>query len=110
MRPIPLNLREQLANDPFYKACCLKSYRCDGKIEFHHNLIYAGQQQNYKFCILPICEAHHKDEKNPLVGDALDRIMLSRTDLAFLYKTFPKRNWLALQNYLTQKYGQKNNL
>lgn len=100
MRPISPKLRKQIDQDPFYRSCCLKSYRCEGPIQIHHNLIYSGRQQNYKFCLLPLCEAHHKIEKNPGVRDDLDRIMLSRTNLVFLQQTFPKRNWLQLKNYL----------
>lgn len=106
MRPIPPKLNKQIDEDPFYRKCCLEDENCDGKIERHHNLIYAGQQQNYLFCILPACaNYHHKFEKRADIRDQLDRVMLSRTNLSFLVKTFPKRNWLQLKNYLNKLYG-----
>lgn len=108
MLPIPPKLKKQIDKDPFYRKCCLQDENCDGKIEMHHNLIYAGQQQNYIFCILPACaNFHHKYEKRPDIRDRLDSIMLSRTNLLFLQQTFPKRNWPQLQNYLSKKYGRK---
>lgn len=103
MRPIPQNLRKIIENDSFYRICCLRSYRCEGKIEIHHNFIYSGRQQNYLFCLLPLCQYHHKIEKSPKFRDDLDRIMLRRTTLEFLIKTFPKRDWIQLNNYLNAK-------
>lgn len=81
MRPIPLKLREKLSNDKFYKECCLKNfvlYPCSGKIEWHHNLIFAGKQVNEEFCILPVCKAHHDIEKHTIIKEKLNWIMLNR--------------------------------
>jgi hypothetical protein len=108
MRLISQKVKKQIDADPFYHRCCLADENCDGRVEMHHNLIYAGQQQDYKFCILPVCaNFHHKNEKREDIRDKLDWIMLQRTDLNFLIKTFPRRNWLQLQNYLQQKFKSK---
>ena len=102
---IPTKLNNQMNDDPFYRKCCMADKNCDGKIERHHNLIYGGKQQNYLFCILPACaNYHHKFEKRQDIRDKLDWIMLNRTNLEFLIKTFPRRNWLQLLNYLYKKY------
>lgn len=93
MRAIPPSLRNELASDPYYEKCCLSHLGvCEGRIEWHHNLIYAGRQQNRKFCILPLCHGHHMRANNKEVREKLDRIMESRAtpeDLA----EFPRRAW-----------------
>ncbi len=38
MRPIPLDMREEMAQDKFYHDCCLKDDHCSGKIEWHHTV------------------------------------------------------------------------
>ena len=78
MRKIPPILRDELANDPFYKTCCIEDDFCSGRIEWHHNLIFAGKQVNERFCILPVCHFHHEHEKNHIIGEKLDYIMWSR--------------------------------
>ena len=80
MRKIPPELIIELSNDPFYKKCCLDNfvYPCSGKIEFHHNLIYAGKQVNEKFCILPVCKMHHDIEKHTIIKEKLNWIMWGR--------------------------------
>lgn len=49
-----------MANDPYYKKCCLAYMgTCLGRIEWHHSLIYGGRQIQKKFAILPACHFHH---------------------------------------------------
>lgn len=96
MRAIPLSLRNELSNDPYYEKCCL-SYTgmCLGRIEWHHNLIYAGRQQNKKFCILPLCKYHHIRADLKPIREKLDKIMEDRAtpeDLA----EYPRRKWHLL--------------
>lgn len=80
MRPIPLKLREEMSSNKFYKKCCLDNfvYPCSGKIEWHHNLIYAGKQVNEEFCILPVCKMHHDIEKHTIIKEKLNWIMWDR--------------------------------
>lgn len=60
MTKIPPALREEMSNDPFYKKCCLSYHgNCNGRIEWHHSLIYGGKQVQAKFAILPVCHYHH---------------------------------------------------
>lgn len=86
---IPLSLRERLANNPFYWDCCISNNECQGHIEWHHNLIYAGKQVNEEFCILPLCQKHHKIEKYKQIKSKLNKIMVSRATDEDL-KKFPK--------------------
>lgn len=73
-KPIPEKQRLEMSDDPFYKKCCVADFSCRGKIQFHHNLIFAGKRQNVG--ILPLCEYHHRIESS--IKDKLDWIMLNR--------------------------------
>jgi len=56
MRPIPKKLREQMADDPFMKCCCI----CGAQpVEWHHNETFAGRQRNETYLIVPLCHKHH---------------------------------------------------
>lgn len=109
MRPIPTSLKEEIAEDKFYKRCCIADENCQGRIEWHHNLIYASKQVNEKFCILPICHYHHEHEKDTEIGDRLDYIMLCRATDDDLKRFSKAVNYLALRYRLRQKYGDIEN-
>jgi len=76
---IPIKLRKELEQDPFYKTCCLTG-RTDGKIEKHHNLIFAGKQVQKKFAILPVHNDLHQYHRKitSRVKELLNRIMVAR--------------------------------
>ena len=83
---IPIELREELSKDPFYWKCCItgefkEATRGDGsrcKIEFHHNLIFAGRQVQEKECILPVTQEVHAQARNVEMREKLDLVMLRR--------------------------------
>lgn len=77
MNHIPKPLNDEINDDPFYQVCCVTGLRT-GKIERHHNLIYAGKQVQEKFAVLPIMEYIHKRADLTHVKDILDWIMLNR--------------------------------
>lgn len=108
---IPVNLREEMANDPYYKKCCLTGYTNE-KINWHHNFIYAGKQVNEKWCILPVKESIHQYHKGITseVKEKLDYIMLNRFEgtMEDLAKKFPKINWEQKYKYLKNKYDIRN--
>jgi hypothetical protein len=108
MRPIPPKLREEMAEDQWYKSCCL-SYLggCEGKIDWHHHLIYAGRQVNEKFAILPLCQVHHKQANNQEVRERLDLIMIARgKDKLNLYSK--AIDWGQRFEYLSKKFSTTN--
>lgn len=81
MRPIPPKLREEMADDPFYKYCCMRDMdvgNCEGRTEWHHALIFAGRQINERFCILPLCSYHHKNVEKPGIKELVTKLMLLR--------------------------------
>lgn len=91
VKPIPLKMREELANDPFMFNCCLKDNTCWGYIQWHHNLHYQGKRINEKGAILPVCENHHKKESK--FKKQLNAIMYSRMTNADRTK-YPRKKWL----------------
>lgn len=90
-KPIPLKMRNELAEDVFMKVCCLLSPECQGRIEFHHNLIYAGKRVNEYGSILPVCKYHH--EKESKFKKQLNRVMEFRMTREEKDK-YPRRKWL----------------
>lgn len=93
MRKIPEDLRNEMAQDPYYEKCCLAHLGgCNGRIEWHHQLIYAGRQQNHKWCILPICHFHHSKAQNSQINAILEQIMASRATPEELAE-YPRRKW-----------------
>jgi hypothetical protein len=69
MKKIPLKLRKQMENDPYYQVCARKCSECDGRITWEHAIIYAGGQLNEKWAIIPLCEYHHAVGKHQDGGD-----------------------------------------
>ena len=102
MRAIPENMKREILANPFYKVCCLKDEDCKGRIEWHHNFIYAGRQVNEIWAILPLCVFHHGLEKWKQIGDKLDFIMMTRMTEQDEEK-YPRFNWRQLQRYLESK-------
>lgn len=93
MRQIPQSLKDELAADPYYQKCCLDyTGMCEGRIEWHHALLYGGRQQNRKFCILPLCHGHHLRAENREIKAKLEAIMVSRATAEDLAE-YPRRQW-----------------
>ena len=105
MRPIPLNLREQLNSDDFYTKCCVGNSECRGRIEFHHTLIFAGRQVNERFCILPVCHYHHEHEKDKELHEKLTYIWLCRASSEDLERFSKGIDYKAMFVRLRTKYG-----
>ncbi len=103
MRKIPPQLREEMAADPFYKKCCISGSTSE-KIEWHHNLIFAGKQVNEKFCILPLAKSIH--DKIELYKEKCDWIMLNRASDEELLRYSKAVNYKALRDRLNTIYGK----
>lgn len=93
--PIPIAMREEMSNDPFYKKCCVADSECGGRIEWNHALIYAGKRQNEKFCILPMCHWHHYHEARRDIKKKINTLLLKRATPEDLAK-YPKRDFTIL--------------
>jgi len=102
MRAIPTKLRNKLDQDPWYRRCCLTGRtRTQEKIEWHHNFIFAGQQVNEKWCILPMAESIHDREKEQEIKERLNWIMLNRANVETIEK-YSKQEELKKLN---EKFG-----
>jgi protein involved in ribonucleotide reduction len=58
MRPIPIKLRQRLANRTDMNTCC--ACKAGGKMEWNHVWIYAGKQINEIWSIVPLCTYCHR--------------------------------------------------
>jgi len=79
-----------MAEDPYYRRCCITGihdgapmYIGKGKtdryrVQWHHNLMFAGKQVQERECILPILEEVHYKARSRAVRDKLDYVMLLR--------------------------------
>lgn len=102
MRPIPVSLRNKLALKIFYERCCV----CFSKpVQWHHNLIWKGRQENEEFCILPLCIPCHDKARNKEFKEKLDWIMWNRaTDTQINYYS-KASNYNHERNRLNNKFG-----
>ena len=105
MRPIPQKLKNELSSDKFYSKCCLQSSDCQGRIEWHHNLIFAGKQVNEPFCILPLCHWHHEREKHTIFKEKLNWIMWNRATLEQIKQYSKSINYSEVLERLKKQYG-----
>lgn len=96
MSKIPERLKENMANDPYYKKCARFGLSCAGRITWEHAWIYAGKQIQEKWAIIPLCEYHHDvgsyQDKGNLNKKENQRISLLRATNDDLMK-YPKKNW-----------------
>lgn len=103
MRKIPDDLRTEMANDPYYKKCALTG-TTDGKIDWHHNLIYAGRQVNEKWCIIPLSKPIH--DRIDYYKDKVDWIMLNRATDDELRAYSKAIDLITKRNRLNKLYGE----
>lgn len=109
MNHIPKSLNDDLNTDRFYKKCCLASDgMCEGRVERHHALIFAGKQLQKKFCILPACrEYHHRFANRKDIKERFDHVLLNRAtdqELAEISKAVDYKQELWRLNKI---YGNK---
>lgn len=102
MRKIPPKLREEMANDSFYKKCAVTGTTSE-KIDWHHNLIYAGRQVNEKWCIIPLAKSVH--DKIETYKDVVDWIMLNRANDSDLERYSKVIDLKAKRERLNKIYG-----
>ena len=108
MNNIPKSLRDDIAADPFYQRCCITGALAkDTKVEWHHNLIYAGKQVQEKWCILPLRADVH--ENIVRYKERCDWIMLNRATDDDLRRYSKAVNLIARRATLNKKYGPYRN-
>jgi hypothetical protein len=109
MRTIPSKLREEMANDPYYKICSRsKDGGCAGKITWEHVFIFAGRQINERWAIIPLCEKHHAvntyQDRGDLDKEKNEWIALNRATDEELQAISKAVNYKHKRDYLNAKY------
>lgn len=108
MKKIPIELKEKMSSNPYYLKCCIRHVsECSGKIEWHHNLIFKGNQVNEEWCILPVCKRHHDMANNKYTRENLDCVMLNRVSNTIISPFCKAVDWLQRKKYLNSIYGIK---
>lgn len=89
-------LRGWLKEQERMKHCSLYPLdfgECDGRLEWEHAWIYAGQQINEAWAIIAVCHKHHAmKDGNRAVKAAIQRISLNLASADDLAK-YPRKNW-----------------
>jgi len=111
MHPIPLKLRSEMSEDPYYSMCARSGPNCKGRITWEHCWTYAGRQIQEKWAIIPLCEWHH-------LGGGMDKfvnqyISLCRATPEEL-KKYPRVDWEQEKKrclyLIIKKYGKGQNI
>jgi len=106
MRKIPQKLKDEIADDPFYKRCCITGVLAtETKVDWHHNLIFAGRQVSEKWCILPLAKEVHDNIVK--YKELCDWIMLNRATDEELQKYSKAVDLLEKRKKLNKKYGSR---
>lgn len=112
MNNIPKKLNEEINQDPEYRFCMrakfFHDHECGGRITREHAFIYAGNQIQEKWAIIPLCEKAHSvnrfQDSGILDKNKNEYLALMRATPEDLAK-YPKRDWERLKKYYNQKYG-----
>lgn len=110
---MPPKLRAELAQDPEYRICMrralLGDHNCQadpltGKlIEWEHVFIFASNQVQKKWCIIPICWLVHRGGQ--LNKEINEWIALNRATDAEIAEVSKAVDYKHKKKYLNQKYG-----
>lgn len=101
---IPKKIRDEMSEDPFYQQCCITGTpNTSAKVEWHHNLIYAGKQVQEKFAILPLREDIHRNIVK--YKEKCNWIMLNRATPEQLEKYSKAINYKRELDRLNKIYG-----
>lgn len=114
MNRMPLKLRAELEKDPWYKICCITGDRSSydsltgvfERIEWHHNLMFAGKQVQEKFSILPVLSSVHKTVHLEEMKARLDWIMWNRASDEQIKRYSKSEDYMAYRDYLNEVYGE----
>lgn len=101
MRPIPVSLRERLANDPAMGKCLI----CGSpQVSFDHRVTGLGRRQLSEWwAIAPLCYDHHQGVKATKETEERARLWCLERGKEEL-KKFPKHNLEQELKYLRKKY------
>lgn len=115
MNAIPKNLRKDLVSDPFYKTCARAGYhghQCEGRVTFEHAMIFAANQIQEKWAIIPLCEKAHAVGPFQDGGDFNKKInewiALNRATDQEILSICKARDYFRYRGLLNQIFGAYN--
>jgi len=79
-------------------------HQCSKKIEWHHNLIYAGKQSDIPETIIAICSEIHQQADNKNIKEILDWVMLNQMNPSH-FEMLPRAPLAVKKGLLNKKYG-----
>lgn len=100
--PIPPKLKKEMEEDPFYSVCCITGVKNE-KIDWHHNLQFAGKRVNEKFCILPLAKSVH--DNITYYKEECDWIMWNRASEEELTRYSKAIDYRKVLARLNEKFG-----
>jgi len=109
--PIPSDMREEIASDPFMRTCIYASpeapnHDCRGRITWEHSYLLKGRSLQEKWAIVPCCQAHNSGEAMVKTYNKYRAII--RADIEELTRKYPKTNWHQEYKYLISLYDNPN--
>ncbi len=112
MKAIPKKLKEQILNDPEYLVCAKYGYLghvCHGRITLEHAVIYAHNQVQERWAIIPLCAYGHSVDYHQDGGDLNKEInlwiALNRATDDELFAVSKAIDYKRERTRLNQKYG-----
>lgn len=106
MNNIPAKLKKEMAADPYYQKCAITGALAKNtKVEWHHNLIFAGKQVQEKWCIIPLRADIH--EQIVKYKERVDHIMLNRATDDELRRYSKARDLIRERDRLNKIYGTR---
>jgi len=105
MTPIPPKIRRQIDEDSFYKICIhigKDGHVCEGRLTMEHAWLYAGEQIQEIWAIVPCCWAKNVDVSSDDKRWNQYVALLRATDDDL--KKFPKKDWVQELKFLTDEF------
>ena len=101
MRPVPINLRKEISEDPFMAKCCYTGETQD--ISWEHCWIYAGKQINERWAIVPLVRRLNTSGMLPEIKNFCRWVSIMRASKEDLEK-YPKKDWAQEKKNLDRMF------
>jgi len=108
MRPIPLKIKKQISEDPFYKVCCITG---SSNVSIEHCWSYGTKGQiNELWALVPLRRDLNTSHPPKDVKDKCRLISLLRAKELGVWeqikKDYPRHDWEQELKYLSKKYAR----
>ncbi len=109
MRPISARVHRLIDASPYHKRCARAAGGgCSGRLTMEHALLFAGQQVDEAWAIVPLCWHHHL---GPGLDKRLNELLALRRATPEDLAKYPKARgrWEQLRKYLETRYASGQN-